>query len=304
MFKSFILTSEWVTSKPGSVHVMLKKCSWVGCFFFASWVAFFLLVGWLSKCIGFLGMYFHISFLRFENSSWGTPGLLNFLPFLQQIPPQKKNNYSFDAVKSLGADGLRKAKFPHISNVLATMLKRRWRRPSKASNKPSRTMKKQRRKRHRSRQKCVISVSFRRQPLPNPQMLYLIDGLRKTGDAPGHKPRLLLLVVLRILVVVVVVVVVGSSISCCCCCCCCWCCWFLDFLFLLLLLLLLMLLVLRFLVVVVVVVVSRYRARARAPKHPFKRHLFGARTRAVPWSVISTRKVSQNHRIYAIFSTC
>ena len=81
-----------------------------------------------------------------------------------------------------------------------------------------------------------------------------IDGLRKTGDAPGHKPRLLLLVVLRILVVVVVVV--GSSISCCCCwccwffkilvvvvvvgssisCCCCWCCWFLDFLLLLLLL--------------------------------------------------------------------
>ena len=40
----------------------------------------------------------------------------------------------------------------------------------------------------------------------------IIDGLRKTGDAPGHKPRLLLLVVLRILlvVVVVVVVVVGS----------------------------------------------------------------------------------------------
>ena len=28
-----------------------------------------------------------------------------------------------------------------------------------------------------------------------------IDGLCKTGDAPGHKPRLLLLVVLRILVV-------------------------------------------------------------------------------------------------------
>ena len=38
-----------------------------------------------------------------------------------------------------------------------------------------------------------------------------IDGLRKTGDAPGHKPRLLLLVVLRILVVVVVVVVVVGS---------------------------------------------------------------------------------------------
>ena len=34
---------------------------------------------------------------------------------------------------------------------------------------------------------------------------HYIDGLRKTGDAPGHKPRLLLLVVLRILVVVVVV---------------------------------------------------------------------------------------------------
>ena len=38
-----------------------------------------------------------------------------------------------------------------------------------------------------------------------------IDGLRKTGDAPGHKPRLLLLVVLRILVLVVVVVVVGGG---------------------------------------------------------------------------------------------
>ena len=38
-----------------------------------------------------------------------------------------------------------------------------------------------------------------------------IDGLRKTGDAPGHKPRLLLLVVLRFLVVVVVVVVVVVS---------------------------------------------------------------------------------------------
>ena len=35
-----------------------------------------------------------------------------------------------------------------------------------------------------------------------------IGGLRKTGDAPGHKPRLLLLVVLRILVVVVAVVLV------------------------------------------------------------------------------------------------
>ena len=56
------------------------------------------------------------------------------------------------------------------------------------------------------------------------------------------------------------------------CCCCCW--WFLESL---LLLLLLLLLVLRFLVVVVVVV-SRYSARA--PKHPLKRHLFGARVRA------------------------
>ena len=37
-----------------------------------------------------------------------------------------------------------------------------------------------------------------------PWTFVTIDGLRKTGDAPGHKPRLLLLVVLRILVVVVV----------------------------------------------------------------------------------------------------
>ena len=36
-----------------------------------------------------------------------------------------------------------------------------------------------------------------------PLFLNSIDGLRKTGDAPGHKPRLLLLVVLRILLVVV-----------------------------------------------------------------------------------------------------
>ena len=35
-----------------------------------------------------------------------------------------------------------------------------------------------------------------------------IDGLRKTGDAPGHKPRLLLLLLLLLLLVVVVVVVV------------------------------------------------------------------------------------------------
>ena len=50
-------------------------------------------------------------------------------------------------------------------------------------------------------------------PIPSMYIWY-IDGLRKTGDAPRHKPRLLLLVVLRILlvlvVVVVVVVVVGS----------------------------------------------------------------------------------------------
>ena len=158
----------------------------------------------------------------------------------------------------------------------------------------------------------VEKLALRTSVVPNTKKS--IDGLRKTGDAPGHKPRLLLLVVLRILVVVVVVVVVGSSISCCCCwccwffkilvvvvvvvvgssiscCCCCWCCWFLDFLLLSLLSLLLLL--------------CRGTARARArAKTPLQKASFCARARAVPWSVISTRKVSQNHRIYAIFSTC
>ena len=80
--------------------------------------------------------------------------------------------------------------------------------------------------------------------------------------------------------------------------CCCW--WFLESM---LLLLLLLLLVLRFLVVVVVVVfVARYRARA-ARQNTSSKGIFLARACA-PWSVIATRKVSQNHGIYAIFSTC
>ena len=44
----------------------------------------------------------------------------------------------------------------------------------------------------------------------------IIDGLRKAGDAPGHK----IVIAVCVCVFVVVIVFIPSRCSCCCCCCC------------------------------------------------------------------------------------
>ena len=46
-----------------------------------------------------------------------------------------------------------------------------------------------------------------------------IDGLRKAGDAPGHK----IVIAVCVCVFVVVIVFIPSRCSCCCCCCRCRC---------------------------------------------------------------------------------
>ena len=46
----------------------------------------------------------------------------------------------------------------------------------------------------------------------SPYLYLLIDGLRKAGDAPGHK------IVIAVCVFVVVIVFIPSRCSCCCCC--------------------------------------------------------------------------------------
>ena len=44
--------------------------------------------------------------------------------------------------------------------------------------------------------------------------IYIIDGLRKAGDAPGHK----IVIAVCVCVFVVVIVFIPSRCSCCCCC--------------------------------------------------------------------------------------